>query len=834
MLFCTSKFALFFLIVFFAYWAMPWRRARIGVLLLASAFFYTVWNPWLAGLVLASSTTDYLLARGIEATESPRRKRLLLGASVTFNLGLLGYLKYANFFLRSLEAGAASLGITAALPVLKVIVPIGISFYTFEAISYVADVYRGRVRTERNLAHFLLFILFFPHLVAGPIVRARDFLPQVGRRKRWNWARAELGLRLILLGVVKKMAVADRLALYSDPVFAHPAAFGTLALWLGAIACAVQIYCDFSGYSDLALGSGPPARLPLGAEFRPAVLGRQRRRVLATLAHLAVELAAGLCLHSTRRQPGQSMDHVSKCDPGDDAGWPVARGRMELRPVRCRPGTPARRPPSVPRMVPGPTRITDELAHSRRDGGSHRGHICQLRFDLGHFPHDQRFRGRCDAGADAPAGRWRRADAGPVGTDRDALGRGACSCRPEPNRPMPTTAAPAGPRNGVWGRGRIRSRAGPAGQPVVRLFSVLIGRPPCPRDSAAADGTDRQSLGTCSAPWPSRSSLARRLTGRAPRLRDPVFEQKAACLAERRAEAPDRPLLIALGSSRTLMGLNAGQVTAADGRWLTFNFGDLGAGPMLEQVFLRRLLARGVRPDALLIEIVPLHLATNVVVPMEESGLDTGRLSAGELRMVAGYYRVPCSSGVRWLQARGLPCVSRQRALHDALHVDETAAGMDSSAADGFGFLAMPQRPPEARKAAFQASLKEYGRWLPTSQLAPGPVRAVRDLIALCRREHLPFTVVIMPECDRFRQLHPPEFRADFDQFLADTRRAGEFPLLDARGWVTEDGFCDLHHLNVAGAKTFHARLGRELIANMNPPSRAIAVAAIHGRTDHQ
>jgi alginate O-acetyltransferase complex protein AlgI len=254
MLFCTNKFALFFIGVFLAYWSLPWRRARVGLLLTASIFFYAVWNPHLAGLVFASSTADFLLARGIESTPSPRRKRLLLGLSLAFNLGLLGYLKYANFFLRSLEAAAGAAGLEATLPVLKVILPIGISFYTFEAISYVVDVYRGRVRAERNLAHFLLFILFFPHLVAGPIVRARDFLPQVGRTKRWNWARAELGSRLILLGVVKKLAVADRLALYADPVFADPASFGTLALWLAAVACAVQIYCDFSGYSDMALG----------------------------------------------------------------------------------------------------------------------------------------------------------------------------------------------------------------------------------------------------------------------------------------------------------------------------------------------------------------------------------------------------------------------------------------------------------------------------------------------------------------------------------------------------------------------------------------------------
>src|SRR5947209_8182488 len=254
MLFCTNQFFTFFLVVLLAYWATPWHAARTGLLLAASIYFYATWNPWLALLVLASSTLDFLLARAIEATATPRRKRLLLYASLAVNLGILGYLKYANFFLHSLEAAVNALGAGAAFTVLKVVLPIGISFYTFEAISYVVDVYHGRIRAERNLAHFLLFILFFPHLVAGPIVRAGDFLPQVPRRKRWSWERTDAGLRLILLGLVKKLAFADRLAPYADPVFADPGAFSSGVVWLAAVTFLIQLYCDFSGYSDLALG----------------------------------------------------------------------------------------------------------------------------------------------------------------------------------------------------------------------------------------------------------------------------------------------------------------------------------------------------------------------------------------------------------------------------------------------------------------------------------------------------------------------------------------------------------------------------------------------------
>ncbi len=254
MLFCSLPFCLFFLIVFVIYWLLPWRAARVYVLLAASFYFYAAWNQWLALLLTASALLDYFLARGMEAWSAPRVRKLLLLVSLAGNLGLLCYFKYANFFLRSLEECAAVAGFQMLMPTLRVLLPVGISFYTFEAINYTVDVYRRKMHAERNLAHFLLFILFFPHLMAGPIVRARDFLPQIHRRKRFSWLRAHTGVLLIILGVIKKMGVADRIALYVDPVFADPGAFNSIALWSAAIGYALQVYCDFSGYSDMALG----------------------------------------------------------------------------------------------------------------------------------------------------------------------------------------------------------------------------------------------------------------------------------------------------------------------------------------------------------------------------------------------------------------------------------------------------------------------------------------------------------------------------------------------------------------------------------------------------
>lgn len=254
MMFYSPEFLPFFLIVFTLYWALPGQRLRTWVLLAASFYFYASWNHYLALLIAVCSTLDFAAARWMDASESVRARKLLLAASISMNLGLLAYFKYVNFFLDSLEAGLAAAGVSASMPTLSVILPIGISFYTFEAINYAVDVYTKRVAAERSLPRFLLFITFFPHLVAGPIVRAKDFLPQIHREKRWSWTRLQLGCEFFLLGLFKKLAVADRLAVLVDPVFADPDAYRTPAVWMAVFAYAIQIYCDFSGYTDMAIG----------------------------------------------------------------------------------------------------------------------------------------------------------------------------------------------------------------------------------------------------------------------------------------------------------------------------------------------------------------------------------------------------------------------------------------------------------------------------------------------------------------------------------------------------------------------------------------------------
>jgi alginate O-acetyltransferase complex protein AlgI len=253
--FCSFAFTFLFTALLCLYWALPWNRARVWLLILASFAFYATWSEQLAFIVLVSATLDFLLARGIEGQPSPVRRRLLVTVSVVANLGLLCYFKYVNFFLGPLDELLHTVGADSWHRWLPVIVPVGISFYTFEAINYVVDVYRGKVRAERKLSNFLLFILFFPHLLAGPIVRARDFLPQIDRRKRWDWMRVQLGVRFILMGLFKKMVIADRMAYFVKPVFDQPDAYHTGAVWLAVIAFALQIYGDFSGYTDMAIGT---------------------------------------------------------------------------------------------------------------------------------------------------------------------------------------------------------------------------------------------------------------------------------------------------------------------------------------------------------------------------------------------------------------------------------------------------------------------------------------------------------------------------------------------------------------------------------------------------
>jgi len=253
--FPTTQFLGFFLSVFAVYWLLPWHRARMVWLLLTSCAFYMSWHPWLIGLIALSASVDYVVALRLPHVQSLGYRRLLLFGSIGFNLALLAFFKYTNFLLDSANSLFALFGVDYRSPLLEnLLLPLGISFYTFETISYVVDVYQGRFQPARNLVDYALYIMFFPHLAAGPIVRPRDFLPQVQRRKRFSWYRLVVGLLICLVGLFKKAVIADHMPPVVDPVFEHPQLYSSAAVWLATLAYTVQIYCDFSGYSDMAMG----------------------------------------------------------------------------------------------------------------------------------------------------------------------------------------------------------------------------------------------------------------------------------------------------------------------------------------------------------------------------------------------------------------------------------------------------------------------------------------------------------------------------------------------------------------------------------------------------
>jgi alginate O-acetyltransferase complex protein AlgI len=254
MLFNTFHFAYFFAILFPLYWALP-HRPQNYLLLAASYYFYACWDPRFLALLVLSTVMDYGCGLAVDRIEDARKRKLFVALSMALNLGMLGYFKYFNFFAESLHAALARAGVSVALTHLEVVLPIGISFYTFQSMSYVIDVYRRDIKPTRNLVEFAAFVSFFPHLVAGPIMRPTTLLPQVARPRRFNIQQFYQGSYLIFWGLTKKVVIADNLAKHIVvPLFDQWQTIdGGLAV-VAIYAFAFQIYCDFSGYTDAARG----------------------------------------------------------------------------------------------------------------------------------------------------------------------------------------------------------------------------------------------------------------------------------------------------------------------------------------------------------------------------------------------------------------------------------------------------------------------------------------------------------------------------------------------------------------------------------------------------
>ncbi len=254
MLFNSFDFLLFFPIVTLIYFLIP-HKFRYIWLLVTSYYFYMSWNPEYAVLIAVSTVITFLSGIFIDRSKTVKTKKLCVAASFVLNLAILFFFKYFNFASDLVETFLVRIGIIYDVPSLSLLLPVGISFYTFQALSYTLDVYRGELKPERNLAKYALFVSFFPQLVAGPIERSKNLLPQFDEVHKFNFDRMKSGLQLMLWGLFQKMIIADRSAILVNEVYNNIHNYNGIIVFFATILFAFQIYCDFAGYSSIAIGA---------------------------------------------------------------------------------------------------------------------------------------------------------------------------------------------------------------------------------------------------------------------------------------------------------------------------------------------------------------------------------------------------------------------------------------------------------------------------------------------------------------------------------------------------------------------------------------------------
>ena len=316
MLFSTGLFFFLFIAFYIGYRALRHTTtARISLY-----FYYKSSGVWFLLLVF-TATSDFLIARALAATVRPAGRKAWVALSLVINLGMLAYFKYTNFLLQTLLAigqsmgswfGVAPVGGTVYEP-LDIFLPVGISFFTFQSLSYTIDVYRGELQPLRRWIDYLFYVSFFPGLVAGPIVRARDFIPQMFRTPVVTRETLGEGLYLIICGLLKKSVISDYISVnFVDRIFDAPTLYTGLENLVGAYGYALQIYCDFSGYSDMAIGIA---------------------RVLASVAHFALHRAPGLPIYQSRRQSARPRPYVRQPHAYDAPRRALARRIGPLHPL---------------------------------------------------------------------------------------------------------------------------------------------------------------------------------------------------------------------------------------------------------------------------------------------------------------------------------------------------------------------------------------------------------------------------------------------------------------------------------------------------------------------
>lgn len=256
MLFNSLDFLFFIPVVFFLYWFVFNRNVRLQnfFLVIISYIFYGWWDWRFLGLIVLSSLVDFYIGRKLSRSSNQKKRKIYLYLSIFINLGILGFFKYYNFFIENLTASLDLIGIHLNSITLNIILPVGISFYTFQTLSYTIDIYRNKMEPSKDIISFFAFVSFFPQLVAGPIERATNLLPQFYKERVFEYNKAVSGMRLILWGFFQKIVIADGCALYVNDIFSNYKDYSSLTLVFGSIMFALQIYGDFAGYSNIAIG----------------------------------------------------------------------------------------------------------------------------------------------------------------------------------------------------------------------------------------------------------------------------------------------------------------------------------------------------------------------------------------------------------------------------------------------------------------------------------------------------------------------------------------------------------------------------------------------------
>jgi len=309
LLFNSFDFGLFLIVVYLLYWLVGSKQitAQNIVLLAASYFFYGLWDWRFLSLIIASSLIDYLAGRYLYSLHHPFKRKLVLWGSLFWNLGVLVAFKYYNFFVDNFTSLLGIENTSQPFMVWEVIIPLGLSFYTFQTMSYTIDVYRSNIKPTKNILAFLCFVSFFPQLVAGPLERAKSLLPQFLNKRNFNLEQSKEGLRQMAWGLFKKMVVADNLAIAVNAIYASPGDQGSLSLLYASCLFFFQIYCDFSGYSDIAIGSAKLFGFKLSKNFETPYLAKTAanywQRWHITLTKWFTDYLYGPIVKSTNRGP---------------------------------------------------------------------------------------------------------------------------------------------------------------------------------------------------------------------------------------------------------------------------------------------------------------------------------------------------------------------------------------------------------------------------------------------------------------------------------------------------------------------------------------------------